>query len=430
MAEECLSYIVIVIFCTALSTNLLVKLKSRSSTNRDIRQLRDIIFDYLVLLVTDAVSELLCYEFPTAPHILMGLSEALAVSAAVFGCFLWYEFINARLYPENARTGLQKLVIYTPVAVMCMLDMMSAFTGWVFYIDDQSVYQLGGLFWLQCAVSYLYLLMATVEMIIGIMKAVSAEKRMEYVTYFIYIIVSCLIELLEDKMTNLPILEIAIYLVIQNTFLNLYKERERDYARKERELSESRMSTMLSQIQPHFIYNVLAVIQDLCHGKAPEAEQATIEFARYLRGNLDSLSSKTVIPFENELGHTMNYLALERRRFGDDILRVQYDIRVKDFSLPALSLQPLTENAVHYGVMKRDTGGNITISACVENDRYVVRVTDDGQGFDPAELKQDGRTHVGIDNVRKRIEEMCKGTLTITSRPGEGTVAEISIPMT
>ena len=67
--------------------------------------------------------------------------------------------------------------------------------------------------------------------------------------------------------------------------------------RQETALMNSRISIMLSQIQPHFLYNALLVIQNLCHGKAPEAEQATIEFSQFLRGNLDSMAVKNTISF-------------------------------------------------------------------------------------------------------------------------------------
>lgn len=199
------------------------------------------------------------------------------------------------------------------------------------------------------------------------------------------------------------------------------------YVRRERELQDSQTKIMLSQIQPHFLYNALCVIQDLCHGAAPEAEKATVEFSEFLRSNLDSLRATDPIPFTAELKHTRNYLSLEQRRFGDD-LQVVYDIETMDFSLPALTLEPIVENAVRYGVLQREDGGTVWISTKEEQDAYRVTVRDDGVGFDVTVTKQDGRSHIGIQNVRDRLERMCGGSLVIVSTPGKGTVATITVP--
>ena len=113
------------------------------------------------------------------------------------------------------------------------------------------------------------------------------------------------------------------------------------------------------------------------------------------------------------------YLNLERIRFGAH-LRVEYAIETSDFFLPALSLQPLVENAVRHGVTKREEGGTIWISARETEESYQVTIRDDGVGFDP----------VGIENVRSRLTAQCGGTLCIASQEGVGTVAQVRIPKT
>lgn len=205
------------------------------------------------------------------------------------------------------------------------------------------------------------------------------------------------------------------------------KKREQQMQSLRGELIQSRISIMLSQIQPHFLYNALSVIQNLCHDKAPLAEKATIDFAEFLRGNLDSLSAENPIPFEQELHHTKNYLSLEKLRFGER-LTVVYDISEDRFALPTLTLQPIVENAVRYGVMRKESGGTVTIAAHKAQDAFIVTVTDDGVGFDPYQPKEDGRTHIGIKNVADRLERQVGGKLTIRSSPGVGTVATLSIP--
>ena len=97
--------------------------------------------------------------------------------------------------------------------------------------------------------------------------------------------------------------------------------------------------------------------------------------------------------------------------------------------LPPLTVQPLVENAVKYGVGMKEDGGTVTIASRRCRDGFEVIITDDGVGYDPKQVRYDGRTHIGIENVRQRLETMCYGTLTIQSVKGEGTRAVIRIPL-
>ena len=106
---------------------------------------------------------------------------------------------------------------------------------------------------------------------------------------------------------------------------------------------------MLSQIQPHFLYNhACGHPRAVPDGSRRERRAAVTGFSRFLRENMASLTSKEPIPFERELRHVQTYADLERRRFGDR-LTVEYDIRATDFLCPPLVVQPLVENAVRHG---------------------------------------------------------------------------------
>jgi LytS/YehU family sensor histidine kinase len=93
----------------------------------------------------------------------------------------------------------------------------------------------------------------------------------------------------------------------------------------EKALTESRISIMLSQIQPHFLYNAIAVISRLCDKDPAEAKKATVNFSNYLRANMNLLERTEPIPFENELNHTIGFMNLEKAMYGD-ALNVTYDI--------------------------------------------------------------------------------------------------------
>ena len=97
--------------------------------------------------------------------------------------------------------------------------------------------------------------------------------------------------------------------------------------------------------------------------------------------------------------------------------------------MPALTLQPLVENAIRYGVMPRPEGGTVCIRTRVRNNEVLLCVEDGGVGFDPNAPRDDNRSHVGIVNTRARLQALCDGRLEIDSRPGEGTCVTVRIPL-
>ena len=195
--------------------------------------------------------------------------------------------------------------------------------------------------------------------------------------------------------------------------------------RLEEELTEMRIATMLSQIKPHFIYNTLGTIEQFCYEEPEQAANLVHEFSLYLRGNFTELDNSAPIRVTQELEHVKHYVGIEQVRFPD--ITIEYDIREEDFLVPALSVQPLVENAVKHGLMGLESGGTVKISTYETMNAYCISVTDDGIGFEEGVL-DDGQPHVGIRNIRARIEAMCEGKLVITSKPGKGTMAVISIP--
>ena len=197
----------------------------------------------------------------------------------------------------------------------------------------------------------------------------------------------------------------------------------------EKELEESRIAIMISQIQPHFIFNVLGTIRGLCREDPEQAWHALGDFSAYLRANMNALTNERAIPFDIELAHVQTYLRLEKMRLGER-LNVVYDIQEKDFSIPPLMLQPLVENAVKHGLFYKTDGGTVTIRS-VRNDRGIIlSVTDDGVGFETAarESAFEQREHHGLVNVRSRVEKMLGGSLRIDSHPEHGSTVTLEFP--
>ena len=193
-----------------------------------------------------------------------------------------------------------------------------------------------------------------------------------------------------------------------------------------RQLADSRISIMLSQIQPHFMHNMLTTIMYMCRTEPEEAEKTVGQFADYLRANMDSLTLKQCIQFETELKHVKTYWSLEEKRFGDKI-RAVYDIQENSFMLPSLTIQPIVENAVKHG-MRKGKQLTVTIRTYSDVNNYYVEINDDGRGFDVNAFENDGKSHIGIKNVQQRLKMMCGGELMINSVPDRGTEAVIKIP--
>lgn len=191
-------------------------------------------------------------------------------------------------------------------------------------------------------------------------------------------------------------------------------------------LLQSNIKLMLSQISPHFLFNSLNTIQYLCDIDPKKAERAIGDFAKYLRGNLESLNQTDLIPIENELHHIENYISLEQMRFGERV-KVVYDLQARGFSLPTLTIQPIVENAIKHGITKKPEGGTIHVKTWEQQDNFIVEVSDDGVGFDKLAEPQN-EYNVGIKNVSERLQAQCGGQLDISSIKSLGTTARITIP--
>ena len=380
MKPDYLPYIVTELYCIVFTVTILHWLGKDRSPERGIPELKKMICAFLVMLVTDLIWPLDEGGYCNPPDILYVIINSVCNLSVGFGCYYWYCFVDRRLLPVH-HDGRKDNLIRIPLIAVGVLYFLTVFTGCVISVDAGGHFTTGPLFWITCVIDYLYLMIPMGRCVIRAVRTKSKRDRREFVSYVLYMIVPLAVGFFEDSFPTVPILELNIFMVILLLLLTIHLDSIRQIAEKDRELTDSRVSIMLSQIQPHFLYNALAVIQDMCHGKAPEAEETTIEFAEFLRANMDSLKQREPIPFMRELQHTQNYLNLERKRFGG-LLQVEYDIRATGFTVPALTLQPIVENAVRYGVMQREDGGTVFISSAETETEYTVTVKDNGVGFD------------------------------------------------
>ena len=308
--------------------------------------------------------------------------------------------------------------------VYLIMLVVNEFTGVFYFIDLENVYHRGPLY-------PVILVPPTLIMVVGLIALwrrrshLSQSQQAAFTAYFFVPMAFMVCQMLLY----------GIYAIILGTalgsfalFVNLQADQRERTFKTEMENAKLKSDIMLSQLQPHFLCNTLGAIGGLCKNE-PEARDAINMFSRYLRENVDAVGQDAPVPFDQELDHTKTYLMLEQLRFGDDV-SVVYDIGCRDFLLPTLTLQPLVENAVRHGIRGTEEGvGTVTISSRELDSRWEVSVADDGAGFDPAIPKvNDGRSHIGLRNVRTRLELVCNGKLRIDSEFGCGSVVTIEIP--
>lgn len=308
------------------------------------------------------------------------------------------------------------LNIYGVLLVLSILLVVSnLFTGWLFYVDPVNGYTRGKYFLLL----QIYPLQCIAGSIIFIFcyKGLSKIGRIMFTLFPVFPFLGLIIDFSLGN-TAFSYLGILFSLIILFGYV---------YMNKTHKLGEQKNHLITSQIKPHFMYNTLTSIASLCDIDPERAKDVTINFSAYLRKNLDSLSIKGPISFSSELEHVNAYLIIEKTRFGDRVNYV-YDIKAYDFRLPALSLQPLVENAVKHGICQKKKGGTVKISSYENKNYYVIVVEDDGVGFDMEKPKNDGKVHVGIKSVRDRIKYYCRGSVFVESEVGVGSKITITIP--
>ena len=315
-----------------------------------------------------------------------------------------------------------KLVVLCLTAVMVVLSLLNMKFGFFFRLSNHTL-TAGKLYIASQAYGMLVLLSN-----MGLVAWNRVMDNKTRLTLFCYM-AGPYISIMISSFLPISLLSFSAVFSVFIIYINLYTEQNKTLIETESRLLDTKVKLMMSQIQPHFLYNALSSISYLCTEDPNEAEKATNEFADYLKVNLKSINSDTPIPFEEELKHTETYLNIEKRRFPKK-LKVWYDIKATNFNIPALTVQPIAENAVRYGVESRFEPTLIIISSYEGDDEYIVKVSDDGGGFDADNVMKDGSEHIGISGVKNRLSEMSGGSMEIKSVIGKGTEVIFHIPKT
>jgi len=324
---------------------------------------------------------------------------------------------------ENWRNSVVFHVAFALWLVYFAMLVYTEITGAFYSIGEGNVYQRGPLYPILLIPPVLIMALNLVVLVRRRGRLSSRQRR----AFGVYIILPAAAMVFQMFFYGLYVIVLATAVAAFAMFTYIQGDQAERYYLTEAENARLKSDIMLSQLKPHFLCNTLGAIGRLCKND-PEAKEAIEAFSRYLRENVDALSQEAPVPFERELEHVRTYLELERLRFGDD-LHVVYHIECTDFLLPTLTLQPLVENAVRHGVRGTEDGtGTVLVSSRELAACWEVTVADNGAGFVPGTLPDDGRAHVGLANVRKRLDYGCGGILHIESVPGQGSRVTIMIP--
>lgn len=202
-----------------------------------------------------------------------------------------------------------------------------------------------------------------------------------------------------------------------------------------RGLAEARLAALRTQLQPHFVFNVLNAITTLLHADPMAADRMLTRFAALLRVILHEGTEEH--PLERELDLLARYVELMQLRFGDRIV-VEWDVAdaTRDARVPFLVLQPLVENAYEHGLSGRETGGRVRIGAARVGDSLQLVVEDDGVGLDVesgsivGQGNAEAGSGIGLRNTRDRLAQLygASASLVLERAPGGGTRALVTLP--
>lgn len=407
--------------------------------NKKAKLLWLMVIEITILLISDSLAIYYRGDLSNLGYYMVRISNGL--------CFLLNGIVEVStgaylktLVGENDRSAIKHwdTIAYALCMIHVALLIITQFNGFYYYFDEYNRYHRGSGQYIPAVIEFVIVVLLLYVLTVNYKDHKSSQ-------IFCLILLSCSVivsEIIQVLFYGISLVYICLAVGMMGMMLNYQRDKfaklqesERKLLEnkvrimeQEKELSDKSSKLMLSQIQPHFIFNTLSAISTLCVFDPDVAKKTTDTFATYLRRNLDSLGNTNLIPFSQELEHAKAYLDIEKVRFEDD-LNVVYDIQYELFKIPPLTLQPMVENAVRHGIRGKEDGGTVYVTTMKDENCIRIIVKDDGIGFDQNTKKADGKVHVGVENVTERIKLLCNGTLTIESKVNVGTTVTIELPI-
>lgn len=252
----------------------------------------------------------------------------------------------------------------------------------------------------------------------------------------IYLLNDAFSEVESGNMTYLSVTnmdEIGQLIINYNQMVQKLQELMKEQFATGQKITKMELKALQSQINPHFLYNTLELINCLARSGDFDKLQEIIEaLSQYYRLTLSR--GEDIITIHDEIKMCKAYILIQQRRFEGKI-KFQYDVspEILSYAIPKITLQPLVENAINHGIREKSSGcGTIKLGGKIENDEIVLCVADDGVGMivEQSRMKKSTGNHYGVKNIEQRL---ClyfgiKKALHYHSVPGLGTTVEIRIP--
>lgn len=333
---------------------------------------------------------------------------------------LFYLYMSTYTKIDNKAKRVMNIVNIALFSLFVISDIVNIFTH-MYFFSDAGVYQRTP--FMIIAQGYQLIMLVAIFVLALFNKTLNLREKIAFSLYCLLPLVAVIVQVI---LQGYAIAYLTLLLAIEFLFLFLTMEKNIRIKEDEEKLKEANIRIMVSQIQPHFVYNTLSSISTLIPINQRQAQKALDDFAEYLRVNFATLTSTKLVSFADELKHIQTYVNLEKLRFGDR-LNVIYDIEATNFSVPPLSVQPLVENAIKHGILKKEEGGNLLLKTSEIDDAFVIEVKDDGVGFDMDKVDFTNNKHIGLNNVKHRITTMCNGDISFVSKTNQGTTVTVKI---
>lgn len=376
------------------------------------------------------------------------MSIALNIDVAFYALisvilFIAFWYFQCGILPATKMINIMTVILWVLGMSYLVISFSNIFSGIFFYIDEYNRVRYPGVI-IELALTAITYTVIVLNIVIA--KGVTLKTKLSLSSYIVFPgawnLLRTIMSFFGYKMMFAVTVPTAFYLMsLYLMYFNIIMEEreellqlksiEAEQARiiavQEEEQTKLKTAVMLSQIQPHFLYNTMNSIYYLIGKKPEKAQDAVLKLSQYFRTNMKAVSGVDMVDFSNELEHINTYLQIEKMRFEDD-LNIEYDIQTKHFSIPLLSIQPLVENAVRHGICSKEEGGTLKLSTMELEDSYQIIISDNGVGFDKNAEPTDQGLHIGLNNAKARLETMCHAQVDIESAIGEGTTVTVVIP--
>lgn len=205
-------------------------------------------------------------------------------------------------------------------------------------------------------------------------------------------------------------------------------EKEVETAQMQRKLQEGRFAQLQSQINPHFLFNILNTIAAMAREEnAPLSEDLIVRLSNFFRYSLSS--DEKLVPLGREIKLLQDYIELQETRYGERIhMEIRFDPKLEHMIVPKFILQPLVENSIVHGLKECRSGGLIRVRVFSGRKGTTILVSDNGCGFVPCKEPISSEQHrsVGLINIIERVE-LVGGKVSVFSRLGIGTAVKIQL---